>query len=498
MNFEGMVKTACIAPIWTLEVEGDAWFEMARNCSEQGGRLVSIWGSEASEGFLVRAALVFPEGMLIAGTLAREGRCASLSGIFPCASRMQRAVFDMLGIECGDADKRPWLSHGKWPAFPLRKSDHPDSVPSGADYPFVMVEGEGVHEIAVGPVHAGTIEPGHFRFQVVGEKVLRLEERLGYKHKGIEKAFEGMTLMEGSALAGRISGDSTIAYAWAYAMAAETVCGLEPPVRASFLRGLFLERERIANHLADLGALANDAGFAFGLSQLSCLREDMLRLNREIFGHRLLMDLVVPGGVSGDLGNDAAKRMIEECDAIDRKVRDIREIYMDHTGLQDRFLTTGRVEAEIAAKLGLVGLAGRASRNACDLREDHPYQPYDSLNVAMATHHGGDVAARVAVRFDEIFESMRLLRLMLETMPEGEIVRELPSRDGFGAGWVEGFRGEVFVAIDIEGGKIRRAHAHDPSWQNWPALEVAVIGNIVPDFPLINKSFNLSYSGHDL
>lgn len=500
MDFEGAVRTACAAPVWTLEAQAGSWLNIAETCSSRGGRLVSIWGREEEAGCKVFAAYAIPEGMLVASCNAAEGKFASLSCIFPCAARMQRAVSDMLGIRFDQEDDRPWISHGCWPASPLRKHFDPsaDFTPPLEDYPFVVVEGEGVHEIAVGPVHAGVIEPGHFRFQVVGEKVLRLEERLGYKHKGIEKAFEGLRFDEGTLLAARISGDSTVAYSWAYAMALEAVCGIIIPARGRFLRGFFLERERIANHLADLGALGNDAGFSFGFSQFSAVREDMLRTNRELFGHRLLMDLVVPGGVARDIDPDAAKRILGECESIGKKVRDLREIYVDHTGLQDRFLTTGKVEPELAARLGLTGLAGRASRNASDLREDHPYSPYDELDVAMATHHGGDVAARVSVRFDEIFESLRLIESMLGKMPEGKIACVIPDCSGFGVGWVEGFRGEVFIALEVEEGVVRRAHAHDPSWQNWPVLEFAVIGNIVPDFPLINKSFNLSYSGHDL
>lgn len=500
MNFEGMVKMACAAPIWTVGAEGESWRKMAKACADQGGRLVSIWGSEAAEGFVVFAACVFSEGMLISRCSAVDGKFASLADIFPCAARMQRAVHDMLGVRCEGEDERPWLSHGIWPPFPLRKSYDPelDFAPAGGNYPFVAVEGEGVHEIAVGPVHAGIIEPGHFRFQVVGEKVLRLEERLGYKHKGVEKAFEGLMQNEGAELAARISGDSTVAYSWAYAMALEALCGVTVSTRAGFLRGIFLERERIVNHLADLGALGNDAGFSFGLAQFSAIREDMLRISKEHFGHRLLMDIVVPGGVSKDIDVKAREAILAECASVREKVLILREIYADHTGLQDRFLATGKVESGLAAKLGLTGLAGRASRNACDLREDHPHAPYDKLDVSMATHHGGDVAARVSVRFDEILESLRLVRAMLEMMPEGEIAREIPGCSGFGAGWVEGFRGEVLLTLEVEKGVIRRAHAHDPSWQNWPALEFAVIGNIVADFPLINKSFNLSYSGHDL
>ncbi len=492
MDFEGMERIRGIAPIW--KAEGD-WLERAESCRDEGGRLVSLWGSETEEGAFVHAAYVLSKGMLIVKHRVEGGSYPDLSGIFPCASRMQRSIFDMHGIDHQGRDKRPWLCHGFW-KFPLRKGGLQGATPSSEDYPFVRVEGEGVHEIAVGPVHAGIIEPGHFRFQVVGEKLLRLEERLGYKHKGIEKAFEGMTIPEGARLAARISGDSTVAYSWAYAMAVEAACGITVSSRAGLLRGIALERERVANHLADLGALGNDAGFSFGLAQFSVIREDMLRINKSVFGHRLMMDLVVPGGMSGDF--EEGGKMIEETNIIESKVRDLREIYMDHTGLQDRFLTTGKVEPALAAALGLTGLAGRASRNAADIRVDHAYFPYDMLDVSMATHYGGDVAARVSVRFDEIFESLRLIRMMIERLPEGEIMQNLPACSGFGAGWVEGFRGEVLLALEIENGVIRRAHPHDPSWQNWPVLEFAVTGNIVPDFPLINKSFNLSYSGHDL
>ena len=480
-----------------MDARIETWLDIAGRCLEHGGRLVSIWGSDS--GFM-HAAYVYPEGLLVAKCALTGGKLPDLSGIFPYASRMQRTAFDMLGIRFDQEDERPWISHGLWPPHPLKKDYDPgkECEPMQGDYPFVVVEGEGVHEIAVGPVHAGIIEPGHFRFQVVGEKVLRLEERLGFKHKGIEKAFEGLSLIEGARLAARISGDSTVAYSWAYAMAVESVCGLTVPERASFLRGLLLERERIANHLADLGALGNDAGFSFGLAQFSILREDMLRVNRDLFGHRLLMDLVVPGGVLKDIDSAAKKRIVEECHSLRKKVEDLWEIYVDHTGLQDRFISTGRVEPGIAAKLGLTGLAGRASRNASDLRGDHPYPPYDKLEFSIATHHGGDVAARVSVRFDEVFESLKLIEQMIAKMPEGETFIDVPCCSGPGFGWVEGFRGEVLIALEAEGGSVGRAHAHDPSWQNWPVLEFAVIGNIVPDFPLINKSFNLSYSGHDL
>ena len=364
----------------------------------------------------------------------------------------------------------------------------------------MRVAGDGVHEIPVGPVHAGIIEPGHFRFSVVGEKVLRLEERLGYTHKGIEKRFTQLAPLQAHRLAGRVSGDSTVAYSWAYCMALESAAGVEIPERSAWLRALMLERERVANHLGDLGALGNDATLVFGLAQFSRLREDWLRTSGDSFGHRLMMDGVVPGGVASDLADVAAERIGRECDAVEREVQVLRNIYDDHAGLQDRFITTGRVPPDLAAHLGLSGLAGRASGQAVDLRSDQPWLPYDKLDVRMATHRNGDVAARVTVRFEETLESLRLIRALCKGLPGGEVRAELPLPASMvcAAGWVEGWRGEVFVALELDGGHIRRCHCHDPSWQNWPALEHAVIGNIVPDFPLINKSFNLSYSGHDL
>jgi Ni,Fe-hydrogenase III large subunit len=474
-------------PIRHGTVDRDGWLAVASDVAHTGGRLVSLWGGE----HVAHAAYAFEDGLAwIELPLPGDAPYPDLSGIFPAAVRMQRAAHDLHGIVAdGAADMRPWLDHGLW---------HGETT--AADYAFVRVEGDGVHEIPVGPVHAGIIEPGHFRFSVVGEKVLRLEERLGYVHKGIERRFTELAPLDAYRLAGRVSGDSTVAYAWAYCMALECAAGCDVSDRAHSLRALLLERERVANHLGDLGALGNDAAFAFGLAQFSRLREDWLRLSVALFGHRLTMDCVVPGGVAVDVDAAALSRLIEQCDALEPELRRLRAIYDEHAGLQDRFISTGRVTPQLAAQLGLTGLAGRASGQAWDLRCNPPWQPYDRLDVKMATHRNGDVAARVTVRFDEAFESLRLIRALATGLPEGPPRTEVtvPSGPTRGAGWVEGWRGEVFVALEMDDGAIRRCHCHDPSWQNWPVLEHAVIGNIVPDFPLINKSFNLSYSGHDL
>jgi Ni,Fe-hydrogenase III large subunit/Ni,Fe-hydrogenase III component G len=498
-------------PVWHGTVDATQFRNLCEHVKHDGGKLVALWGSDESPcdaGYALHVALVAASGMLCLTLPVKAGRPAypDISDIFFGASRMQRAVADLLGLHAtGADDQRKWLRHASWPdnVHPLRKNFDGNTVFSTETdaYPFVSVSGEGVHEIAVGPVHAGTIEPGHFRFSVIGDRVLRLEERLGYKHKGIEKRFESLNLEQGAKLAGRICGDSTVAYAWAYSMAVESVTGTTPPPRALALRAVLLELERIHNHLGDLGYLGNDAALAFGFAQFWILKEEVLRMNSELFGHRYLMDKIAPGGVACDLDSQGMERILQLLGPLEQEVRILKDIYDEHAGVQDRFLTTGRVMPDLAAQLGLTGLPGRASGQAWDARAQFPCAPYDQLEVRMATHRNGDVAARVIVRFEELMESMRLIRLILAKFPAGELratVADAPE-NALGIGWVEGWRGEILVALHTgKNNSIHRLHPHDPSWQNWPVLEHAIIGNIVPDFPLINKSFNLSYAGQDL
>ena len=499
------------APVFHGSLLRTELIPFCEKAKQQGARLVALWGGDETprgEGFALHVALALEPGLAwLTVPLERERPAyPDLAAIFPAANRMQRAAFDLLGIRAeGAADARKWLRHGAWPAdaHPLRKDfDATSNFPVAEDkYEFVRVQGEGVHEIPVGPVHAGIIEPGHFRFSVVGEKVLRLEERLGYKHKGIEKLFETRDLDACARLAGRISGDSTVAYAWAWAMALEACTSVEPPPRAAALRGLLLELERIANHLGDLGYLANDVSLAFGFFQFWRLKEDLLRLNASLFGHRYLMDAIVPGGVAHDLPRERAEALSGFLERLRGEVQTLRAILDEHAGAQDRFLGTGQVSRALAAHWGLSGFAARACGLALDLRAAHPLPPYEQLGVRVATDPRGDVAARVAVRFDELLESIRLVQALASQLPPGEIRAALPTPapGRRGLGWIEGWRGEVLIALETgEGGRAHRVHAHDPSWQNWPVLERAVLGNIVPDFPLINKSFNLSYSGQDL
>ena len=494
--------------VFQAHSDGAGLLAFAAAVKAGGGRFVSLWGADEREsdaGYALHVAFGLAEGLaLVTLALAADApEYPDLAPIFPAANRQQRAVRDLLGMVATGGDARPWLRHNNWPAdfYPLRRDCDASQQfpPQPEDYAFVRVEGEGVHEIPVGPIHAGIIEPGHFRFSIVGEKVLRLEQRLGWTHKGVAKRFEQLPLSAGHRLAGRVSGDSTVAYCWAYCLAAESLTQTQVPARANWLRALLLERERVANHLGDLGYLGNDAALAFGLSQFMRLKEDWLRTQAQRFGHRLLMDCVCPGGVAIDLTAEGAAALVEQGVEIEREVRLLKHIYDEHAGLQDRFLTTGRLTPALAAELSVAGLAGRASSQTWDLRLQNPVPPYAELDVQMASHRAGDVAARVTLRFEEIFESLRLINEIIARLPDGECRTPLGSpRDDLGLGWIEGWRGDVLVALASDSaGMIRRCHCHDPSWNIWPALEHAVMGNIVPDFPLINKSFNLSYSGVD-
>ena len=427
---------------------------------ESAAKFLTLWGADDRDRdacFRVYAAWLLPRSVLVlehAITNTASPSYPDISDLFPAALRIQRATYDLLGIAAEGADSRGWFRHGGWPenSFPLRREvNTSQSYPlESKPYPFVAVEGDGVHEIAVGPVHAGIIEPGHFRFSVVGEKVLRLEERLGYTHKGVAKRFESLPQQQGHRLAARLSGDSAVAFSWAYCAALESITSTSCPARAVALRALALEHERIANHLGDLGALGNDAGFALGLMQFSRFKEDLLRANAHAFGARYLMDYVVPGGVAVDLPDNSRDLLLSQYQALEENVARLRSIYAEHAGIQDRFRETGRVDHRLASQLGALGLAGRASGITCDLRVDHPWAPYDTLSPNLVTQSYGDVAARVQVRFDDVMESLRLCRVLLENLPAGPLQTALPvaPRDYLGNRMIEGWRGPVMVALE--------------------------------------------------
>jgi Ni,Fe-hydrogenase III large subunit len=458
--------------------------------------LLSLWGEDRR----VHLALL-DEGARDIAVLSldcADGRFPSLQ--HPPAVRFERAIQDLFGLQAeGAPDARPWLDHGAWGVkAPLGAAgDAPPGRPT--DYAFLPVEGESLHQIPVGPVHAGIIEPGHFRFTCNGETIVRLEQRLGYVHKGVERLMAGATLERAAQLAGRISGDSTVAYAFAFSRALEAALEADVPPRGRFLRGLMAELERLANHFGDIGAICNDAAFVLMHAHCGVLRERVLRAADACFGHRLMRDRIVPGGVAGDIEASAAAALRRQIRDWKRRFRDLAEVYDETTSLEDRTVATGVLKPELARRFGAGGFVGRASGRGFDARVAFPYPPYDRIQPEVVLLEQGDVDARVRVRIREAVQSMALIERVLETLPEGAVRTPVEPRDGEGLALVEGFRGDILAWVRIAAdGRVARCHMRDPSWLQWPLLEAAIEGNIVGDFPLCNKSFNCSYSGHDL
>jgi Ni,Fe-hydrogenase III large subunit/NADH:ubiquinone oxidoreductase subunit C len=500
-----------LAPARRVALAADDWGTAGRIAAAVGCRHAGLWGDPEGERIVVRACLVRDGDYLVLETTIplRQPVLGSHTPYFPGVDRLERHMQDLVGIAClSHPDSRRWTRHQAWSDgdFPLR-NDFPVAgratgrTRADADYPFARLQGSGVYEIPVGPVHAGIIEPGHFRFQAVGEEVLRLEERLGYVHKAIEKIAVGRDPVGLARLAGRVSGDSTVAHAWAACQAMERATGCEPPPRAATLRALLAERERIANHLGDIGAICNDVGFAFAHVQCARFREQWQRHNQALFGHRLLMDIVVPGGVARDLPANGADTLAADHRALRKALKPLFAVIDDHPSLDDRLLDTGRLSAEHASALGCTGYVGKASGQGFDVRRDAPYAPYDGLTVDVPVGSEGDVAARVRVRMAEAQASLNLMDQLLTTLPRGDLAGPLPEPESGarGLGCIDGWRGEIvsFVRFGADG-RIARFFPRDPSWFTWPALERLIHGNIVPDFPVCNKSVNASYSGHDL
>jgi Ni,Fe-hydrogenase III large subunit len=443
-------------------------------------------------------------------SLACEGESfPSVGRLHAPAIRLERAVHDLSGLEPeGLPDTRAWLDHGKWPVqHPLgsRRRAHPAPLgsPAPLPYAFLPAEGESLHQIPVGPVHAGIIEPGHFRFTASGETIVRLEERLGYVHKGIESLTAGKTIGAAAVLAGRVSGDSTVAYAYAFARAVETALGADVPARAVWLRALMAELERLANHFGDIGAICNDAAFSLLYAEFGLLREQVLRASDKCFGHRLMMDRIVPGGVRDDLPHDGPQVLNDLLKHVRRRFPELIELYDNTASLQDRTVGTGILPAKLARQFAPGGYIGRASGRAFDARRMPGYPPYDQLQFEVPMLEEGDVDARVWIRIHEVEHSMGIIEQILQRIPSGPVLRALPvppdSDAREGVALIEGFRGDVLAWVrTAPGGTIERCHLRDPSWFQWPLLEAVIEGNIVADFPLCNKSFNCSYSGHDL
>jgi Ni,Fe-hydrogenase III large subunit len=461
-----------------LSVDADAWRAAAEGLAAGELALLGLWGEPGLAHMAVSGG---PGQAAVLDLACPDSRFPSVGVLHAPAIRLERTIFDLHGLVAdGAEDTRPWLDHARAP------------------YAFLKSEGESLHQIAVGPVHAGIIEPGHFRFTANGETVVRLEARLGYVHRGLEGLMAGADLDRAARLAARASGDSTVAYSIAFARAVEAALGIEAPPRAAWIRALMAELERLANHLGDIGAVCNDAAFSLMLAHCGVLRETVLRTAHAAFGHRLMMDAVVPGGVAADFDREGERLARELVAFVRERFPPLVELYDDTASLQDRTVGTGVVDPALVRRFAAGGYVGRASGRAFDARRAFAYAPYDKLNFRLPARQEGDVNARIWIRIEEVFESLALIDQILHGLPDGPVLAELKPGSGEGVALVEGFRGDILAWVRIEGGIVRRAHLRDPSWFQWPLLEACIEGNIVADFPLCNKSFNCSYAGCDL
>lgn len=479
-------------------VDASVWTFAASELPHGRWSLLGLWGEPKA----VHMAIMDNQTAEIAVvSLDCPGRhYPSVGKHHPPALRLERTIHDLFGLSAdGLPDTRPWFDHNNWAVrFPL--GDRTDALPTARPYPFLPVHGEGLHEIAVGPVHAGIIEPGHFRFTASGETVVRLEQRLGYTHKGVEGLMAGASLAQAVQLAGRVSGDSTVAYAYAFSRATEAALELAVPDRAIWLRALLAELERLANHLGDIGAICNDASFVLMHAHCGVLRESILRAAHQAFGHRLMRDIIVPGGVTRDIADDGAEVIQAALDGIRLRFPALVELYDNTASLQDRTVDTGILTARLARQYAAGGYVGRASGRSFDARRTLAYPPYDGLRFDVPLLHEGDVNARVWIRVREVEQSLSLVDQILSRLPQGATAAPVPHRAGprEGMAIVEGFRGDVLAWLRLHDGQVERCHMRDPSWFQWPLLEAVIEDNIVADFPLCNKSFNCSYSGQDL
>ncbi len=504
-----VLDSTTLAPACSLRINHPDWLAAVTTAHSAGLRFCGFWGQEQAND--LEALVCLETGgqyLLLRTDFQPDTALSSIASVYPAANRPERHAADLLGIQFhGQLDSRRWVRHQAWrhDEYPLR-SNFPlnlprESTPADDGYPFVSAQGVGVIEIPVGPVHAGIIEPGHFRFQAVGETILNLEVRLGYVHKGIEKIAIGRDGIGLARLAGRISGDSTVAHTWSACQALESAAMIDIPARALHLRAIMAERERIANHMGDIGGICNDVGFAFAQYQLTRIKEEWLRLNQTIFSHRFMMDQIVPGGVLTDIDDHGIELMRQEITLIGPEVKSLVDRLEDSESLEDRLMTTGRLTPEQASDLSVVGYVGKASGQNFDVRSVAPYAPYDQFSVNVPCYRAGDVAARAKVRAEEIDVSLKLIMMLLDTLPSGVTRSEWSGivKKNEGIGFVEGWRGEIFTYIRLDDdGKVMRFYPRDPSWLIWPAMELLIQGNIVPDFPVCNKSVNGSYSGQDL
>jgi Ni,Fe-hydrogenase III large subunit len=459
-------------------------------------RLVSIFGSMESDGSRrvhYIADVDHREYRMFSETV--KGPLQSATSITPAAAWYERELHDLYGVEFeGHPDLQPIVFHETWPP-----EVHPRLPgPINGEYRFLQVQGQGVCEVPVGPVHAGIIEPGHFRFNVMGDTVLNLELRHFYTHKGIEALFEGTPAASGVMLAESVCGDNCFAHAVAYCQAIENAFGVSVPPRGRALRLIGLEVERMLAHIADLGALCGDVAFVVPATYTARLKESLLQVSARCVGTRFWRGLSRLGGMTRDIADDDARRLGTMVAEVARDFSEIAHMALETPSVQNRFESTGILKRDIARALGVVGPVARASGLKLDVRRDHPYGRYRTVAVEVPHFSSGDVLARARIRVDEAAVSARLIADAIREIPSGAIAAPVPwqgSSQGLSA--VESPRGELLYFVSVHDGRVQRCHIKSPSFQNWPALPKTMPGNIIADFPLINKSFNLSYSGCD-
>lgn len=464
---------------------------------DRGGRLCAWFGvpetDAAAGGGATPTRLVAVVAFDADNTLS-VGRSQPIAGPYPSltVSHPQAHLFE----------REVWEQHGLVPAGhpwlkPVRRND--GAAPATGE--FFRVDGREIHEVAVGPIHAGVIEPGHFRFQCAGEEVLHLEIALGYQHRGVERALAGGPHLRTASQMEAVSGDATIAHATAHALTLEALAGTEAPLRAQWLRAVALELERLANHTGDLGALANDVAFLPTSSACGKIRGDFLNLSALVCGNRFGRHLVRPGGCRFDLEPARAASLLARLKTALADVEQAAAWFWDAASVRARFENVGTVSARQAAEMGLVGPAARACGLVRDVRYDHPVGWHRFAQAPVAVWPGGDIFARARVRWLEIQRSGAFIQEQLATPPDGEIRAPLPppAPATLAIALVEGWRGEVcHVALTDAAGRFRRYKIVDPSFHNWIGVALALRGQAISDFPITNKSFNLSYCGFDL
>jgi Ni,Fe-hydrogenase III large subunit len=471
-----------------------------------GARVSAYFGQTlpAHPGEVLVTAVLCNDAEGRVGVLATVAGAAlpSLAEECPSLQLFERELAEQYGVTPAG---HPWLKPVRF-EHPLGGGHHiwnrSASRPTlPGDTPFFAVGGEEVHEVAVGPVHAGIIEPGHFRFQCHGEHVFHLEISLGYQHRALERLLLGGPSRRTAALVESIAGDTAVGHAVASARAIEGLAGVEAPARAAVLRAVALELERLANHVGDLGALAGDVGYLPAASFCGALRADFLNALAELCGNRFGRGLVVPGGVRFDLPADAAARLADRLDASWKKVEAAAGLFFESPSVRNRTDGTGLLDAAQATQLGMVGPAARASGLGLDLRRSHPFLPYTTSHVPATSASGGDVHARAWVRLEEARLAAGLVDRWLRDLPAGPVRLPVPPLPPHRlvASLVEGWRGELCHVVATDGaGRFARYKVVDASFHNWMGLALALRGEQISDFPLCNKSFNLSYCGHDL